>query len=52
MVEKATPDNVTVWIEKQSDLSPVEKQELTEDLESYFKQRRKRIESERERLSR
>lgn len=46
MVNKATPDKIVQWVEEQSDFSLVEKNELTDELESYFVQRRSRIENE------
>lgn len=42
-----TPEPVKDWIQKQTDLSPAERDDLAEDLENYFVQRSKRIEQEK-----
>ncbi|MCC8435457.1 hypothetical protein HP567_012970 [Brevibacillus sp. M2.1A] len=43
----ATPKPISEWIRQQTDLSSEERDELAEDLENYFVQRRKRIEQEK-----
>lgn len=45
--ESMTPEPVKEWVEQQADLSQKERDELAEDLENYFVQRRKRIEQEK-----
>lgn len=42
-----TPEPIKEWVQQQMDLSPAERDELAEDLENYFVQRRKRIEQEK-----
>ncbi|MCM3144351.1 hypothetical protein [Brevibacillus sp. MER 51] len=43
----ATPEPIQAWVDQQTDLTQTERDELAEDLENYFVQRRKRIEQEK-----
>lgn len=45
--ERLTPEPIQEWVRQQTDLPPAERDELAEDLENYFVQRRNRIEQEK-----